>query len=89
MPSSYESICHFVKISSKWLPKSFIQIFKEYLRVKLQAPMLRYGIFSCVRKFLPFSQKRGNISDFMLLSLQCDLLVGFGGIRSVRWTFAL
>ena len=37
-----------------------------YLRVKLQAPMLRYGIFSCVRSFLPFSQKRSNISDFML-----------------------
>ena len=37
-----------------------------YLRGKLQAPMLRYGIFSCVRSFLPFSQKRSNISDFML-----------------------
>ena len=27
---------------------------------------LRDGIFSCVHKLLPFSQKRGNISDFML-----------------------
>ena len=30
---------------------------------------LRYGIFSCVRKFLPFSQKTGNIRDFMLFVL--------------------
>ena len=27
-------------ISSKWLPKIFIQMFKEYLRAKLQAPVL-------------------------------------------------
>ena len=30
---------------------------------------LRYGIISCVRRFLPFSQKRGNMSDFMLFVL--------------------
>ena len=28
-------------ISSKWLPKYFIQIFKEYLRTKLQVPVVR------------------------------------------------
>ena len=27
-------------ISSKWWPKIFIQIFKEYLRAKLQAPVV-------------------------------------------------
>ena len=27
-------------ISSKWLPKMFIQIFKEHLRAKLQAPVV-------------------------------------------------
>ena len=34
-----------------------------------RSSQLRYGIFSCVRKFLPFSQKRGNISDFILFVL--------------------
>ena len=36
VPSSYESIRHFLK----WLPKIIIQIFKEYLRAKLQAPVV-------------------------------------------------
>ena len=27
-------------VSSRWLPKIFIQMFKEYLRVKLQAPVV-------------------------------------------------
>ena len=30
----------FRTISSKWLPKIFIQIFTEYLRAKLQAPVI-------------------------------------------------
>ena len=38
--------------------------------------MLSNGIFSSVRKFLSFSKKRGNISDFMLFVLA--FLVGFG-----------
>ena len=29
-----------LSISSKWLPKVVIQIFKEYLRTKLQAPVV-------------------------------------------------
>ena len=32
-------VSHLV-ISSKWLPKIFIQIFKEYSRAKLQAPVV-------------------------------------------------
>ena len=40
---------------------------------------LRYGIFSCVRKFLPFSRKRGNVSDFMLFVLAVEpFWLGFG-----------
>ena len=34
-----------------------------------RSAQLRCGIFSCVRKFLPFSQKRGNISDIILFVL--------------------
>ena len=34
-----------------------------------RSTQLRYGVFSCVRKFLSFSHRRGNISDFMLFVL--------------------
>ena len=37
-------VSHLV-ISSKWLPKILIQIFKEYLRTKLQAPVVVPKIF--------------------------------------------
>ena len=37
-------VSHLV-ISSKWLPKIFIKIFKEYLRAKLQAPVVTTYVF--------------------------------------------
>ena len=40
---------------------------------------LRCGIFSFMRKFLPFSQKGGNISSFIYLSWQCDPFNGGWG----------
>ena len=41
-------VSHLV-ISPKWLPKIFVQIVKEYLRAKLQAPVKK-GLVSPGRK---------------------------------------
>ena len=46
-----------------------------------RSTQLRCGIFSFVRKFLPFSQKGGNISYFMLFVLAVWLFGGCG-VRS-------
>ena len=40
VPSSYETIRHFFKMT----PKIFIKIFNEYLRAKLQVPVLRFNV---------------------------------------------
>ena len=39
-------------ISSKWLPKIFIKIFKEYLRAKFQAPANVPTL--CIHRYLKF-----------------------------------
>ena len=45
-----------------------------------RSTQLRCGIFSCVRKFLPVSQKGGNMSYFMLFVF----LVGVGCVTLCR-----
>ena len=53
-------------ISSKWLPKIFIQIFKEYVKAKLQAPVARLThlivvLIACRTHLAQFEWKRASL----------------------------
>ena len=56
-------VSHLV-ISSKWLPKIFIQLFKEYLKAKLQAPVRRptLTLTNAISEKLAHSQKVINVA---------------------------
>ena len=49
---------------------------------KFSVSVFNQGFFSCVCKFLPLAQKRGNISDFKLFVLEVLPFLVEGGVGS-------
>ena len=56
-PQELEAIMSQYAISSKWLLKIFIQIFKEYLRAKLQAPVVSLSLKTRLMTLLNMPEK--------------------------------